>query len=493
MKKTVLIFFLTLFISCKSIDNKNPNIVLFFVDDLGWTDLSFMGSKYYETPHIDNLSKSGMTFYNGYASAANCTPSRATMFTGKYSTSHGIYTVADNQDLVGSERGNDKTRKLIPIKNKRNLDLEYVLIPEMLKDKGYLNAHFGKWHLGNEGFYPEDQGFDFNFGGNQTGGPKGGYFSPYKNPNISDGPKGEYLTDRIGNEVVNFIDTNQNQTFFAYVPFYSVHTPIQSKKDLQKKYSLKDQNENHNRADYAGMIQSVDENIGKIINKIEDLGLSENTLFIFTSDNGGIRSISKQSPLRAGKGSYYEGGIKVPLIFSWRGKIKEASKSYERVSNIDFFPTIKKIVGYKNNDLKLDGVDLSPLFEGRNLKKRALFYHFPIYLQAYNVQEDNGTDPLFRTRPGSVIIKDKWKLHHYFEDDKKELYDIENDISESYDLSKVNIQKTEELFNSLNSWRELNNAPIPFEKNIKYNQKFVDSINSLIIDGNLSGRINTKW
>ena len=241
------------------------------------------------------------------------------------------------------------------------------------------------------------------------------------------------------------------------------------------------------------MIQSVDENIGKIINKIEDLGLSENTLFIFTSDNGGIRSISNQSPLRAGKGSYYEGGIKVPLIFSWRGKIKEASKSYERVSNIDFFPTIKKIVGYKNNDLKLDGVDLSPIFEGRNLKKRALFYHFPIYLQAYNVQEDNGTDPLFRTRPGSVIIKDKWKLHHYFEDDKKELYDIENDISESYDLSKVNIQKTEELFNSLNSWRELNNAPIPFEKNIKYNQKFVDSINSLIIDGNLSGRINTKW
>ena len=240
MKKTVIFFFLTLFVSCKSIDNKNPNIVLFFVDDLGWTDLSFMGSKYYETPHIDNLSKSGMTFYNGYASAANCTPSRATMFTGKYSTSHGIYTVADNQDLVGSERGNDKTRKLIPIKNKRNLDLEYFLIPEMLKDKGYLNAHFGKWHLGNEGFHPEDQGFDFNFGGNQTGGPKGGYFSPYKNPNILDGPKGEYLTDIIGNEVVNFIDTNQNQTFFAYVPFYSVHTPIQSKKDLKKKYLLKD-------------------------------------------------------------------------------------------------------------------------------------------------------------------------------------------------------------------------------------------------------------
>ena len=493
MKKTVLIIFLTLIISCKSIDNKNPNIVLFFVDDLGWTDLSFMGSKYYETPNIDNLSKSGMTFYNGYASAANCTPSRASMFTGKYSTSHGIYTVADNQDLVGSERGNDKTRKLIPIKNKRNLDLEYILIPEMLKDKGYLNAHFGKWHLGNEGFYPEDQGFDYNFGGNQTGSPKGGYFSPYKNPNILDGPKGEYLTDRLGNEVLNFIDTNQNETFFAYVSFYSVHTPIQSKKDLQKKYSLKDGNENHNRADYAGMIQSVDENIGKIINKIEQLGLSENTLFIFTSDNGGIRAISNQSPLRAGKGSYYEGGIKVPLIFSWRGKIKEASKSYERVSNIDFFPTIQNIVGYKNKDLKLDGIDLNPIFDGRKIEKRALFYHFPIYLQAYNVQEDNGTDPLFRTRPGSVIIEDNWKLHHYFENDKKELYNIENDISESYDLSKVNVQKTTELFNSLNLWREANNAPIPFEKNIKYDQKFVDSINLLIIDGKLSGRINTNW
>ena len=179
--------------------------------------------------------------------------------------------------------------------------------------------------------------------------------------------------------------------------------------------------------------------------------------------------------------------------FSWRGKIKEASKSYERVSNIDFFPTIQNIIGYKNKDLKLDGIDLNPIFDGRKIEKRALFYHFPIYLQAYNVQEDNGTDPLFRTRPGSVIIEDNWKLHHYFENDKKELYNIENDVSESYDLSKVNVQKTTELFNSLNLWREANNAPIPFEKNIKYDQKFVDSINLLIIDGKLSGRINTNW
>tara|TARA_B100002003_G_scaffold58435_2_gene53911 strand:+ start:6165 stop:7622 length:1458 start_codon:yes stop_codon:yes gene_type:complete len=485
MKKILILIIISLFISCQTIENKNenPNIVLIVADDLGWTDVSYMGSKYYETPNIDKLSRSGMTFYNGYASAANCAPSRATMLSGRYNTHHGIYTVG------ASERGSEKTRKIIPIKNETILDLRYFLIPEMLKNEGYVTGHFGKWHLGSQGFFPEQSGFDVNIGGNESGGP-GGYFSPYINPNLEDGPIGEYLTDRIGNEVVSFINYNQNETFFAYVPFYSVHSPIQSKKEYQEKYSNKDGDKNHNRPDYAGMIESLDENIGKILNTIEELNLSEKTLIIFTSDNGGIRAISNQFPLRAGKGSYYEGGIKVPLIFSWKGKIIEESESYERVSNIDFFPTIKKIIGHKNKNLHLDGLDLNPIFKGKTLENRTLFYHFPIYLQAYNVHLDNGTDPLFRTRPGSVIIKDNWKLHHYFEDGKIELYNIEEDISESIDLSKTNLEKTKELYHDLNKWREANNAPIPLENNPNYNQKFVDSLNFLIINKNITGRVN---
>ncbi len=485
MKKILILIIISLFISCQTIENKNenPNIVLIVADDLGWTDVSYMGSKYYETPNIDKLSRSGMTFYNGYASAANCAPSRATMLSGRYNNHHGIYTVG------ASERGSEKTRKIIPIKNETILDLRYFLIPEMLKNEGYVTGHFGKWHLGSQGFFPEQSGFDVNIGGNESGGP-GGYFSPYINPNLEDGPIGEYLTDRIGNEVVSFINYNQNETFFAYVPFYSVHSPIQSKKEYQEKYSNKDGDKNHNRPDYAGMIESLDKNIGKILNTIEELNLSEKTLIIFTSDNGGIRAISNQFPLRAGKGSYYEGGIKVPLIFSWKGKIIEESESYERVSNIDFFPTIKKIIGHKNKNLHLDGLDLNPIFKGKTLENRTLFYHFPIYLQAYNVHLDNGTDPLFRTRPGSVIIKDNWKLHHYFEDGKIELYNIEEDISESIDLSKTNLEKTKELYHDLNKWREANNAPIPLENNPNYNQKFVDSLNFLIINKNITGRVN---
>ena len=485
MKKIISLVCFLIIISCQSINDQNdlPNLILINVDDLGWTDLSVMGSKYYQTPNIDKLSDSGMTFFNAYASA-NCAPSRATMLTGKYPTEHQIYTVGN------SERGNKKTRKLIPVKNKTVLDLNFLLIPEMLKIKGYVNGHFGKWHLGSEGFYPEDNGFDINIGGSHMGSPgKEGYFSPYSNPSMDDGPEGEYLTDRIGDEVVRFIDNNKENTFFAYVPFFSVHTPIQSKKEYQEKYLKIKGDNNHNRSDYAGMIESVDENIGKILNKIESLNLLNETLVIFTSDNGGIRAISNQFPLRAGKGSYYEGGIKVPLIFSWKGKIKPNSKSYERVSNIDLFPTIKNIVGYNNNYLKLEGLDLSPVFENKKLNNRSLFFHFPIYLEAYNVHMDNGTDPLFRTRPGSVIIKDDWKLHHYFENNSLELYNLKEDVSESNNVFKENEDKTNELYQELDSWRKKNNAPIPNELNSDFDQKFVDSLLLQIQENKVSGRI----
>ena len=482
LKKLSFLLLLMLLNSCNKESLEKPNIVLIVADDLGWSDLSYMGSEYYETPNIDKLSKSGMTFYNGYASSANCAPSRATMLSGKYHTEHGIYTVRN------SDRGSRKTRKIIPIETKTTLDLDFFVIPEMLKEMGYTNGHFGKWHLGDVGFHPEQSGFDVNIGGNKHGGP-GGYFAPYPNPQLENEPKGEYLTDRIGDEVVKFIDINKENNFFAYVPFFSVHTPIQSKPDYQKKYSNKDSNEYHNRADYAGMIQSLDENIGKILDKIDALNLSENTLIIFTSDNGGIRAISNQYPLRAGKGSYYEGGIKVPMIFSWKGKIEAKTESYERVSNLDFYPTIKKLVGY-NESIDLDGEDLTPIFKGEKLKKRELYFHFPVYLEPYRVQLDSGTDPLFRTRPGTVIIKDNWKLHHYYEDNKFELYDLEKDVSESENLSEINKEKKNELLIDLNNWRKTNNAPIPSRLNPYYDQKYVDSLMFLIDKNLISGKVN---
>ena len=482
IKKLSFLLLLMLLSSCNKESLDKPNIILIVADDLGWSDLSYMGSKYYETPNIDKLSKSGMTFYNGYASSANCAPSRATMLSGKYHTEHGIYTVRN------SDRGSRKTRKIIPIETKTTLDLDFFVIPEMLKEVGYTNGHFGKWHLGDVGFHPEQSGFDVNIGGNRHGGP-GGYFAPYPNPELENEPIGEYLTDRIGDEVVKFIDQNKENNFFAYVPFFSVHTPIQSKPDYQKKYSNKESNEYHNRPDYAGMIQSLDENIGKILDKIDTLNLSENTLIIFTSDNGGIRAISNQYPLRAGKGSYYEGGIKVPMIFSWKGKIEAETDSYERISNLDFYPTIKNLVGYKKS-IDLDGEDLTPIFKGEKLKKRELYFHFPIYLEPYRVQLDSGTDPLFRTRPGTVIIKDNWKLHHYYEDNKFELYNLEKDISESKNLVEINKEKKTELLMDLNNWRKAKNAPIPSKLNPYYDQKYVDSLMFLIEKNFISGKVN---
>ena len=482
-KSKILILLLFIY-SCQNniVDKEKPNVVLIVADDLGWSDLSYMGSTYYETPNIDKLSKSGMTFYNGYASSANCAPSRASMLTGKYHPFHGIYSVKN------SDRGNKKTRKIIPIKTKTKLELEYFILPEMLKSKGYSTGHFGKWHMGPKGYYPEQMGFDINIGGNEHGGP-GSYFSPYKYPNMSNGPKDEYLTDRIGDEVVKFIEKNKENNFFAYVPFFSVHTPIQSKSEYEKKYRNKESNEYHNREDYAGMIQSLDENIGKILEKIDKLNLSKNTLIIFTSDNGGIKAISNQYPLRAGKGSYYEGGIKVPMIFSWPEKIQAGSTSNERVSNIDFYPTIKKIIGY-NKTIDLDGEDLTPIFNSKALKKRELYFHFPIYLEPYNVHLDSGSDPLFRTRPGSVIIKDNWKLHHYYEDNNFELYNLENDISESKNLININKEKKAELLKDLNNWRSKNNAPIPNKLNPFYDQKYVDGLMILINKNKISGKVN---
>ncbi len=459
----------TTLLSCRSSkDNASarslPNIVLINVDDLGWKDVGFMGSQYYETPNLDKLAKEGMIFYNAYAAAANCAPSRACLLSGLNTPRHGVYTVSP------SDRGNSKTRKLIPIKNTDHLNDTIYTLPQMLKSAGYVTGSFGKWHVGNN---PKEQGIDINIGGSAKGNPgKGGYFSPYKIDHITHGPDGEYLTDRITKEAITFVEKYRDTTFFLYLPFYTVHTPIMGKEELIKKFKDKKGSNGQNRPDYAAMVASMDENVGKLLSSLKANGLEKNTMVIFTSDNGGIRAISEQNPLRAGKGSYYEGGIRVPLLIKWPERIKPNSSSTVRVSNMDFYPTLQNIAKPKKSAKLLDGMDLTPIFNGKPLFDRELYFHFPIYLQEYQGIQDGSRDPLFRTRPGSVIISGDWKLHEYFEDSALELYNLTSDPSEENNVAEQNPDKTQELHKKLTGWRTATHALVPSHSNPEYNATF---------------------
>ncbi len=459
----ILTAFMVAVVSCQKDISNRPNIVLIVADDLGWKDVGFMGSDYYETPNLNRLADEGIVFTQAYASAANCAPSRACPMSGRYTTAHGIYTVGS------SERGNSKSRRIIPAMNLEVLDDRFYTLAEALSDAGYTTCNIGKWHLGKD---PRTQGMDYNVGGSVWGRPKS-YFAPYKQPDLK-APEGEYLTDRLTEEARKFIRENQADPFFLYLPYYAVHTPLQAKEAREKKYLEKGGSGCQSNAAYAGMVDNLDRCIGLIMNEIAVLGLDGNTLVIFTSDNGGIRGVSCQDPLRAGKGSYYEGGIRVPLVMSWPGKIKPQSRSEEPVINIDFFPTLMDITGAYSAKSDLDGVSLWPLLSGRtsSLPERPLYFHFPIYLQAYKAGYDGGRDPLFRTRPGSVIREGNWKLHYYYEDGVKELYNLSNDPGESNDLSDINTNKTDELTGKLKVWLEDQGAPVKFSPNPEFDLDF---------------------
>lgn len=444
--------------------NRKPNVIYINVDDLGWMDTVTYGSTFYETPNIDQLAKSGMKFTRGYAAAANCAPSRACLISGQNTPRHGIYTVGN------SDRGNAKTRKIIPIENKEILADSVVTMAEMFKKEGYVTGTFGKWHLGKD---PKTQGFDVNKGGANQGSPGGGgYFSPYNLPSLENGPDGENLTDRLTQESIKFITENKDKPFFVYLPFYAVHTRLETTEELEKKYSKKGGDKQQNNAVYAGMIETVDKNIGILMAALKELHL-KNTLIVFTSDNGGIRDISSQQPLRAGKGSYYEGGIRVPFIVSWKGEIVPNTISNTPISNLDFYPTFMDILGAKIPGKVLDGQSILPVLKGKKGNERDLFFHFPIYLQAYNQKTDDGRDPLFRTRPGSVIIEGNWKLHQYFEDNALELYNLETDLGERYNLAKANPEKANALLQKLTKWREETKAPVPTKHNPEYDSTFI--------------------
>lgn len=456
---SLILLLTSIHVSAQNSVNNKPNIVLINVDDMGWMDVGFMGSKYYETPNINSLAAAGMVFTNGYAASANCAPSRASLMTGKWATRHGIYTVGS------SERGKSKDRKIIPIKNKEVLGAQHKIIPKILSENGYVTCHAGKWHISEN---PLEYGFQYNIGGNHYGHPKS-YYPPYKNVDV-EAKKDQYLTDAIMENTLEFVERTEKPFFLYYAP-YAVHTPINPVKSLLSKYQNKPAWNGQNNAKYATMVENLDRNIGLLIDKLKDKGVFKNTLIVFTSDNGGLYGITKQHPLRAGKGSYYEGGIREPFVFVMQQKIKPNTQSAVPITNLDIFPTVLKYAGIDNSMLQIDGDDLSSVLEGKaKTLNRPLFWHFPIYLQAYNKHDNENRDFLFRTRPGSVVRYGDWKLHYYFENNEVELYNLSTDIGERNNLATRMPEKTEEMQNLLKTWWGKTNAPIPTEQNPEYKE-----------------------
>jgi arylsulfatase A-like enzyme len=464
MKQLLIIVFafLCFHASAKNAETK-PNIVFILIDDMGWTDVGFMGAKYYETPNIDKLAKGGMIFTQAYASAANCAPTRASLLSGQYNPRHGVFTVA------GSDRGKSKDRRLVPIVNNETLPLDKITIAEALKPAGYVSAAIGKWHVGNT---PQQQGFDVGMERYHLG---------YKNGHFKD--DGEYLTDRLTDEAVKFIAENKEKPFFLYLAHHAVHTPIQAKENITEKYVEKEGETCHNQAEYAAMIESVDESVARINKTLEELNLSENTLLIFFSDNGGHGTYTCQKPLRGGKGMYYEGGIREPMFAFWPGKIKAGSVCETPIISTDFYPTFLELAGMeKPENYILDGESIVPLFNGKNPPNRkAIFWHFPGYLEAYSGLTEDSRDPIFRSRPVSVIRKGDWKLLQFYEEwvldggrekistnNSVELYNIKNDIGETLNLCNVEVEKRDELLDELLKWQKETGAKIPTVANVEY-------------------------
>ena len=439
-----------------------PNIVVFVADDLGWSDLGYSGSSFYESPNIDALSKRGMVFTNAYSNGPNCAPSRASLMSGMYTPRHGIYTVAS------SSRGKSKDRRLIPIENTTVLRDNIATLPEQLKTLGYRTGHFGKWHLGTD---PTTQGMDVNIAGREWGSPSGGgYRSPFAFPNLKSDIPGEYLTDRISESACDFIRNSKHKPFFVYLSHYSVHTPIQPKKQYIEHFKNKLGDRGHNNAGYAAMIQSLDESMGRIIKTLADETLSENTIVIFVSDNGGHGGVTTNRPLRGAKGMLYEGGIRVPMIVHWPGKTTAGTKFEQPVIGVDLLPTILEManakLGVNLSDQPRDGISLVNVLDGSSerIVNRPVFWHFPAYLQGTG---GGASDP-FRTRPAGAVRLGDWKLIEFFETGHVELYNLVDDIAESKNVATANPDRTSLLLEKLQSWRESVNAPVPKDLNPDY-------------------------
>lgn len=433
-----------------AISNRDKlNIVMIVVDDLGWRDLGCQGSDYYQTPKIDALAKAGMRFTNAYSSCAVCSPTRASIMTGKY-PARLLLT-----DWLPAGRW-DPQAKLREGRMVRGLPAEELTLAECLRSQGYLTACIGKWHLGSEPFsLPEHHGFDINVGGNAHGAP-GQYFYPYQGnwliPTtelrakwnvLPDGKPGEYLTDRLTNEALTFIEQSSKQPFFLYMPHYAVHTPLQAKEDLIAKYESIPESLRQGKPVYAAMIESVDQSVGRIMDKLRELNLESQTLIVFTSDNGGFYQATSNAPLRANKGAYYEGGIRVPLILYGPTVTKPGTVCDTPVTSTDLYPTCLQAAGLELRPHQhRDGVSLAGLLQGGPpIQDRSLFWHYPHYNEHPS------------SVPCSVIRKGNWKLIESFDPTLLELYDLQNDLSESKNLADEQPQRVASLLSELKQWR----------------------------------------
>jgi arylsulfatase A-like enzyme/lysophospholipase L1-like esterase len=458
---------------------QQPNIILFLIDDLGWMDVGFNGSKFYETPNIDRLAAEGMKFNNAYAACPVCSPTRASILTGKYPATLKTtdwFGAPQPEQAANSKTWNSK--KLLPAPYIENLPLEEVTLAEALKAGGYKTFIAGKWHLGeNEKYWPENQGFDINKGGNKRGHPES-YFSPYNNPRLTDGPVGEYLGDRVATETASFIEANKQNPFFAYVPFYEVHTPMQAKDSLVKKYQLKKdklglKDEFIDRATggktrvtqslpvYAAMVESMDNAIGNILNQLKQSGVDDNTVVVFFSDNGGLSTSegtpTSNIPLRGGKGWLYEGGIREPMIIKYPPKIKPNTVTDVPVISNDFYPTLLQLAGLPLQPKQHSGgKSLVPLLTGKTMKRDALYWHYPHY------GNQGGA-------PGAAIREGKWKLIEWYENNVVELFDLDADLGETKNIVSDFSKEKQRLLNKLHQWQKEQGAAMP-----SANPKYVD-------------------
>ncbi|NLX56553.1 MAG: sulfatase [Planctomycetaceae bacterium] len=442
-------------------------MVFILADDLGQRDLGCYGSTFYETPALDQLAQEGARFTAAYAACPVCSPTRASIMTGLWPQRTGI------TDYIGAPAPEAWARNtlLLPAPYMDRLALDTLTLAELLKDAGYATFFAGKWHLGPEGWWPEDQGFDLNRGGIDRGGPYGGnrYFSPYGNPRLSDGPVGEHLPDRLARETAAFIESHRDRPFFAYLAFYSVHTPLMAREDLRQKYEEKrtrlgltaqwgredtrDVRLVQEHAVYAGMVEALDLAVGTVLAKLDDLGLREQTLVIFTSDNGGLATSegwpTSNLPWRAGKGWLYEGGIREPLLVRWPGKVAAGSVVDTPVSSPDFWPTLQQLAGLLAQPGQApDGVSLVPLLQGGTLPDRALFWHYPHY------GNQGGA-------PGAAIRRGDWKLIEWYEDRRVELYQLASDPGEQINLADSEPARVETLRDELHAWQHQVGAKFP--------------------------------
>jgi arylsulfatase A-like enzyme len=450
-----------------------PNLILIFADDLGWKDVGFNGSDFYETPHLDRLAREGLVFNAAYAAAGNCAPSRACLLSGTYTPRHHVYAVGS------TDRGPKTAQRLIPIPNRSGLAKDNVTLADALQAAGYATGHFGKWHLaGRDGAKPTEQGFEASFDsfsagelvegseGNQTGPPTD--------------PKGVFTLTR---KALEFIEANRTRPFFCYLAHHAIHTPLQGRPETLAKFKAKSPGAQHGVAKYAACLSDLDASVGLLLEKLRALGLEENTLLVFTSDNGGTPQ-SSQEPLRGNKGSYYEGGIREPFIVRWPGVTKPGSKCDVPVINVDLFPTFLAAAGTPVPEGKvLDGESLLPLLKGGNtLQRQAIFWHFPGYLNNPVLRgRDLDVRTGFRSRPVSVIHKGDWKLHLYHEEwqldggreklatnQAVELYNLADDVGERTNLANRNPAKRDELLADLFAWFNATGALIPTQPNPKF-------------------------